>query len=199
MPIFRGVNGANRELKEIYRGISGVNRSIKEIYRGVNGVNRQLFGTKKMLLKRTMNYPILDSNIMWTTSGREVDPLNGLIPPEADQYGGSPYYVKMESNRAYLILSPKDPIDLTQFSKVGVKWKVTFDREFYYANIFIYLGDTPTNQYLVATINTNTNGIVEAEFDISQYSGLKYLRFLFDCNASFWVWLEANVYDIWLR
>lgn len=43
MPIYRGISGANREIKRQFRGVGGVNREIKEQYRGVGGVNRKVF------------------------------------------------------------------------------------------------------------------------------------------------------------
>lgn len=43
MPIYRGVGGANREIKQIFRGVNGVNRKIQQQYRGINGTNRIVF------------------------------------------------------------------------------------------------------------------------------------------------------------
>lgn len=43
MSIIQGINGVNRELKQIYKGIGGVNRELKERWQGVGGVNRKVF------------------------------------------------------------------------------------------------------------------------------------------------------------
>ena len=43
MPIYRGLSGTNRMIKQQFRGLSGVNREIKEQYRGLSGVNRKVF------------------------------------------------------------------------------------------------------------------------------------------------------------
>lgn len=44
MPIYLGVNGTAREIKEKYTGVGGVARSLKEQYLGVNGIARLVFG-----------------------------------------------------------------------------------------------------------------------------------------------------------
>lgn len=43
LAVYRGVNGANREIKQIYRGVNGVNRKIQRQYRGINGTNKVVF------------------------------------------------------------------------------------------------------------------------------------------------------------
>lgn len=43
MPIYRGVDGVNREITGQFRGVEGVNRKIKEQYRVVDGVYRKVF------------------------------------------------------------------------------------------------------------------------------------------------------------
>lgn len=48
MPIYRGVNGVNREITDQFRGFEGVNRRILEQWRGVEGVNRRVFNKVKI-------------------------------------------------------------------------------------------------------------------------------------------------------
>lgn len=43
LAVYRGVNGVNREIKQIFRGVNGVNRKIQQQYRGINGTNRIVF------------------------------------------------------------------------------------------------------------------------------------------------------------
>lgn len=43
MPIYQGVNGVNRAIKQVHQGVGGVNRSLKEKWQGVGGVNRKIF------------------------------------------------------------------------------------------------------------------------------------------------------------
>lgn len=45
MTIYQGVNGVNREIKQIFQGVAGVNREIKERWEGVSGVNRKVFSS----------------------------------------------------------------------------------------------------------------------------------------------------------
>lgn len=52
MAIYQGVNGVNREIKQIFEGVGGVNREVKERWEGVGGVNRQVFSADIV-------YPIL--------------------------------------------------------------------------------------------------------------------------------------------
>lgn len=43
MPLHAGVNGVNREIKNLYAGVNGTNRQIDILYAGVNGVNYPVF------------------------------------------------------------------------------------------------------------------------------------------------------------
>lgn len=57
MPIYAGLNGVNRKLKELFCGISGVNRSIKKMYAGINGVNREIFGGSGLYIELVNKMP----------------------------------------------------------------------------------------------------------------------------------------------
>lgn len=43
MPIYCGINGAKREIKELYCGVSGAKRNITEMWAGVDGAKKQIF------------------------------------------------------------------------------------------------------------------------------------------------------------
>lgn len=43
MSIYTGVNGVQREIKQIYTGVNGINRESKNSWAGVNGVNRKIW------------------------------------------------------------------------------------------------------------------------------------------------------------
>lgn len=49
MPLYTGVNGTNRLVRDLYQGVNGVNRSIGQLYQGVNGVNRQIFSSNLLI------------------------------------------------------------------------------------------------------------------------------------------------------
>ena len=49
MPIYRGVDGVNREITGQFRGVEGVNRKIKEQYRVVDGVYRKVFAEEPII------------------------------------------------------------------------------------------------------------------------------------------------------
>lgn len=53
MPIYQGVGGINRQIKQIYQGVEGVNRSIKEKWQGVGGVNRKIFPSHNFIISES--------------------------------------------------------------------------------------------------------------------------------------------------
>lgn len=42
-PLYAGVGGVVREIKELYTGVNGVVKPLTEMWAGVGGVNRQIF------------------------------------------------------------------------------------------------------------------------------------------------------------
>jgi len=61
MPIYRGVDGVNREITGQFRGFEGVNRKIVEQWRGVEGVNRQVY-SKKLIRSSLGNLQYLEGS-----------------------------------------------------------------------------------------------------------------------------------------
>lgn len=47
MPMYCGVNGAKREIKELYCGIGGAKRTITEMWAGIDGAKKQIFSSEK--------------------------------------------------------------------------------------------------------------------------------------------------------
>lgn len=47
MPMYCGVNGAKREIKELYCGIGGAKRTITEMWAGIDGAKKQIFSSAK--------------------------------------------------------------------------------------------------------------------------------------------------------
>lgn len=100
MPIYQGVNGANRLVKQVYQGVGGVNRSLKEKWQGVGGVNRKIFTPSHNFIINNNN--VGTGLIELPTFVTDETPVKIFIHPTGSEYriagikynGTHPYYGK---------------------------------------------------------------------------------------------------------
>lgn len=100
MPIYQGVDGINRQIKQIYQGVGGVNRSIKEKWQGVGGVNRKIFPSQHnfIISESSVGTGLIELPVVVT----DISPVKIFMRPTGSEarragikYNGThPYYGK---------------------------------------------------------------------------------------------------------
>ena len=181
MPIYRGVGGANREIKQIFRGVNGVNRPINQIYRGVNGVNRKVFQlTYKWLADDSKKGATgeLQLNIPSSESNPTILEVGGILPEQKDTPEVSITY---------------EPFFLNATDTVKIDWSYERDTE-YHAWIEFYVGN------LVLPYEEYSNYAFSRKIDtFSNMTGIFSIKMIKRHITNKDIWGKLTIYNIWLN
>lgn len=108
MPVYVGVNGVKRKLKEWPVGVGGVARQQKEVWAGVDGVNKKIFSTNPIITITGSGGPlyscyarvIIGGNTYYSETSLEV-PTGTVIRVEANSTEYN-FYASIRFNESYV-------------------------------------------------------------------------------------------------
>lgn len=178
MSIYVGVNGGNKEVKDLYIGQGGVNKQVNEAYMGVNGVNKLVYQRGGSIFSEILNggftMPTYSSGpVVYSTSNNTLTITPGDIYDEWNRLDSNYYF------------------DVTGFSSITFRFAYFNDSHSYSTvakmHLFTSEGHTvgtwayPSVSYSHALDCTTEEIYVDATIDLTTnltYVGMVYIQFM---------------------